>query len=230
MLGPWRAVRAAWALWFWRTVAIVESAQGFSLGDLRGYLADAAIALLLLAVLLSVARLSRWLAVVLAGLLAVGFGANYETIAALGTVASPLDLGFLADPTFIAGSALEVRHPFLLTLVVVATLVLGWVAFREVAWSDALLSLAGAGVTIGGVLSWQPDPAVAAWRQVNAIEHNVEWLVLRPRDMGAPGGGFPDPAEAVLAAVPEATISSTDQMATATKPIRNREYFKYKKK
>ncbi|MEE2679435.1 MAG: LTA synthase family protein [Myxococcota bacterium] len=205
-LGPLRGAVAGLALvlapWFWRTVAILESPQGFSVGDLRGYLADAAISLLLLALLLSIARLSRWIAVVFAGVLAVGYGANYETIAALGTVASPLDLGFLGDPTFVAGSALELRHPLLLPVVVLATSALAWVAFREPAWSDALLSLAGAGVAIGGVLSWAPDPAVAAWRQANAVEHNIEWLVLRPGNVEAPGGGFSDPAEAVRAAVP----------------------------
>jgi len=205
-LGPLRGAVAGLALvlapWFWRTVAILESPQGFSVGDLRGYLADAAISLLLLALLLSIARLSRWIAVVFAGVLAVGYGANYETIAALGTVASPLDLGFLGDPTFVAGSALELRHPLLLPVVVLATSALAWVAFREPAWSDVLLSLAGAGVAIGGVLSWAPDPAVAAWRQANAVEHNIEWLVLRPGNVEAPGGGFSDPAEAVRAAVP----------------------------
>jgi len=206
-VGPLRGGLAGLAVvlapWFWRTMAIAEGSRAFSAGDLRGYAADAAVALAVLGLLLGLACVARWLAVLFAGLLVVGYGANYETIAALGTVASPLDLGFLVDPTFVAGSALELRHPVLLVGVVLATLALAWVGLRGAAFSDALLALAGGGVALGALTFWHPDPALATWRQANAIEHNVEWLVLRPDRAIAPGEGFSDPAEAVLAAVPE---------------------------
>ncbi len=206
-VGPLRGVVAGAALvlapWVWRSVAIAESPGAFGTGDLRGYAADAAVPLAGTGLLWSLARFARWLAVLLAGLLAVGYYANYETIAALGTVASPLDVGFLVDPTFVTGSALQVRHPVLLSGVVLATLVLAWVGLRAAAFSDSLLALAGAGLAIGALSMWGPNPAHATWRQANAIEHNVEWLVLRPNDALAPSEGFADPAQAVLAAAPE---------------------------
>ncbi len=206
-MGALRGAVAGLALvlapWFWRTAAILEGAQAFSWGDLRGYFADAAVSLVLLVFLMGIARFARWLAVLLAGLLAVGYGANYETIVALGTVASPLDLGFLADPTFVSGSALEVRHPLLVVGVVLATVVLAWRGLPGAAFSDGLLALAGGGVLIGALTIWRPDPGLATWRQANAIEHNVEWLMLRPSQPVASSDGFSDPAEAVLAAVPE---------------------------
>ncbi len=206
-VGPLRVVVAGLALvlapWVWRSLAIVEGPGAFAAGDLRGYAADAAVCLASLGLLWSLARVARWLAVLVAGLLAVGYYANYETIAALGTIASPLDLGFLADPTFVAGSALEVSHPLLLAGVVLATLALAWVGLRGAVLSDALLSLAGAGVLLGALSLWPADPGLAAWRQANAIEHNVEWLALRGVEAPAPGEGFSDPAEAVLAVVPQ---------------------------
>lgn len=206
-MGPLRGAVAGFALvlapWFWRTAAIVDGGQAFSLGELRGYFADAAISLVLLALLMGIARVARWLAVLLAGLVAVGYGANYETIVALGTIASPLDLGFLADPTFVSGSALEVRHPVLAVGVPVATVLLAWRGLPGAAFSDVLLALAGGGALIGALTVWKPDPGLATWRQANAIGHNVEWLMLRPSQSVASGDGFSDPAEAVRAAVPE---------------------------
>ena len=87
-------VLAPWAL---RALALRDEGLALTAGDLRGFGADLAVGLLVLAALWPLARIARWLAVTLVGALAVAYYANYETIGALGSVASPLDARFLAS-------------------------------------------------------------------------------------------------------------------------------------
>jgi len=189
------------APWLFRTLTLLESTAGSEAADMRGFVADAAVGLALLALLWILARWARWLAVFVVGVLAVGYYANYETITALGSIVSPLDLKFLTDPTFVRGSALAISHPVLLAFGLSASLALAWVGLRGASRTDPLLALAGAGFLFGVLSIWPSDPDRAQWRLVNAVRYNVEWIALR--DSGSDRGDFGSPAEAMRELVPE---------------------------
>ena len=108
------------APWLFRALAVVEGPPAPAAANLRGIAADFGVGLLLLSFLWLLARWAHWLGVLLVGLLALGYYANYETIIALGTVASSLDLTFLADPTFLRGSAFALAQPVALAAGLIA--------------------------------------------------------------------------------------------------------------
>ncbi len=129
------------APWAYRALAMADVPHVTGLADLRGFVSDAAIGALTLGVLLPMARISRWLAAVCVGLLALGYYANYETIHALGMIASPLDLKYFDDPTFVRGSALALAHPLALAAGVLASFGLAaWgLRDRSVWWVPATI-------------------------------------------------------------------------------------------
>jgi len=189
------------APWLFRALALLESARGPALGDLRGFLADVAVSLAILAPVCLLSRWIRWLGILLVGVLAAAYYANYETITALGAIASPLDLKFMADPTFVQGSAFALAHTAVLVVAVVASLGLAWIGLGRARASDVLLAFAGAGVFFGALSFWPADPTLVPWRQVNAIQYNVEWLAFR--EVGTQRGDFANPAIAMRELVPE---------------------------
>lgn len=177
-----RAAAAAAVLlapWAYRALSIATSPPGPPGSNLRGFVADGAIALLTLALLIPVARLSRWLAAFCLTVLALGYYANFETVHALGMIASPLDLQYFDDATFVRGSALAVAYPAALFAGLVATFVLAGVGLRGFRLGDAVWPLVLGGLLLGAVLQWPVDLAVSAWRQDNAVAYNVEWLAGR---------------------------------------------------
>lgn len=188
------------APWLARVVSLMDQRQGASAADWRGFAADAGAALICLAMFWALAWLSRWLAVVCATALALGYYANSETIAALGTVASPLDLSFLADPTFVGGSALAVSHPLLLASLVIGTASLGAWGFLRRPAGDLLLALCAGGFVVGGLSLAGGDASLATWRQVNVLLHNAEWLALR--DETSLSDGYANSARAILEVEP----------------------------
>ena len=99
-------------------LALIYEAQGAGAADLRGFASDAGSAALVLALLIPLARLPRWAGLAVVLLWSLAQYANYETVTALGSIASVLDAYFLADPTFLRGSALAFAHPLLLAGVV----------------------------------------------------------------------------------------------------------------
>ncbi|MBW2269972.1 MAG: LTA synthase family protein [Deltaproteobacteria bacterium] len=187
------------APWAFRALAIFDSPAAPAAANLRGFCADAALALLALGCLWPLARLARGLPVVVIGVLVIGYYANYETVTTLGTLASPLDLEFFSDPTFVRGSALAAARPGWLAVVLAGTLALGWLGLRRAGWSDAFAALAAGGFLLGALSFWEPEPRHAAWRQDNPIAFNVDWLARR--DAGD-AGGFDNPALAMRTLVP----------------------------
>lgn len=150
-VGVVRGVAAVLAApWLFRALAVFEAPTAPTTANLRGIAADLAVGMALLAGLWFLARWARWLGVLLVGLLALGYYANYETITGLGTVASTLDLAFLADPTFLRGSAFALAHPLALAAVLIASLALAWHGLRGASTADTLLAVAGAGLLLGG--------------------------------------------------------------------------------
>ncbi|MBW2361162.1 MAG: LTA synthase family protein [Deltaproteobacteria bacterium] len=167
------------APWAYRALAMAEVSAVVGVADLRGFVADAAIAALTLAFLLSLGRISRWPAAVCAALLALGYYANFETVQALGMIASPLDLKYFDAPTFVRGSALALMHPLALAAGVLASFGLAAWGLRTAALRDAVAPLLLGGFLLGGVLLWPVDVTRSTWRQENVIAYNTDWLAGR---------------------------------------------------
>lgn len=194
----------ALAPWAFRVVALVDAGRKLGLADARGFAADAAVAAVLLAALWPLARLARWLAVLPVGVLALAYYGNLETILALGAIASPMDAGYVTDPTFFGGSVLAAAHPALLAAVLLASLVLAWLGLGRGGGRVAFTALAAGVVGLVLVEAWPQDPRFTDWRQVSAITHNVKWLArggLAPVE-DTEEAGFPDPPTAMLDLVP----------------------------
>ncbi len=192
------------APWICRGLTLAEEGVAWAGADLRGFAADAGVALLLLALLWPMARVARSLCALVVGVLALAYYGNYETVLALGSVASPMDAAFLVDPTFVSGSLQALRRPAALLGLVAGSVALArWgllpVANRVVAGS----AFAGVAVLLVLVL-WPTDPRFTTWRQVNVLAYNAGWLVQRGlgSDGVAAARGFPDPPTAMLDLVP----------------------------
>jgi len=203
VMGPLFGVLAVvLAPWAFRCLALWDEGLAPTAADARGALADLSVGLLLLALFWPLARFARWLAALMIAVLAVGYYANFETIVALGTVASPLDVVFLTDPTFFQGSALAVVHPLLLAAVVVLSLLLAWPGLAARGWYAALAA-AGAGLLgLVAVAAWPADDRFTTWRQENALAHNALRLAFRGAGASGTSDGFASPPEAMFDLLP----------------------------
>jgi arylsulfatase A-like enzyme len=192
------------APWICRGLTLMEEGVAPAAADLRGLAADAGVALLLLAPLWLLARAARWLPSLLAGLLALAYYGNHEAVLALGAVASPMDAAFLVDPTFVSGSLLAVGRPVVLIGLVGGSSVLAaWGLGPVSGRTMAVFAALGAAVLLA-LAVWPTDPRFTTWRQVNALAHNVQWLVRGGPGLGGDeaASGFPDPPTAMLDLVP----------------------------
>ncbi|MEE2679457.1 MAG: LTA synthase family protein [Myxococcota bacterium] len=180
----WLAAYAALVLvpWCLRGLLLFETGAGFSVADLRGFLADAAVAAVAWAVLGFLAGWSRFLAVAGALLLAAVATANYETILALGAVASLGDAAYLGDATFLSGSAAALTHPVLVAFGMAGVAGLAWFGFGAARPPVAWGALAAGAVLLVGLAAWPPSGSIQAWRQVNPPLNELQWLVR-----GGPG-------------------------------------------
>lgn len=165
---------APWAL---RALLLAETGDAPAGADLHGFAADAGVAAVGLVLLLALARASRAAAVVAALLLAALQVANYETVLALGAVASLGDAAYLSDATFLRGSAAALTHPVLVTVLMAGVAGLAWIGFgaapRRPAWA---LGAAGA-VLLVAVSVWPETASVATWRQVNPVQRDLLGLL-----------------------------------------------------
>ncbi|MGI9590746.1 MAG: LTA synthase family protein, partial [Myxococcota bacterium] len=140
----------------------------------------------------------------LAGLLALAYYGNHETVLALGAIASPLDSGFLLDPTFVSGSLLAVAEPAWLLGLVLGSVVLAGFGLRPTSNRQAVAAALGGAALLLGLAVWPLDPRFTTWRQVNSLAHNVDWVAQRALGGGGAqaAAGFPDPPTAMLDLVP----------------------------
>jgi hypothetical protein len=185
-----------------RAASICDRSGGLALWDLRGFLSDAAVALLALAILLAVSLASRLLAVLLVSIWTLLQYANYETVRVLGSLASSLDAGFLVDPTFLIGSATTLSRPLLLAGVLAASAALAWGGLRGASVRRALGSGVAAAVLLGAHSAWPWLDDVAAWRQTHFIQRDARLAILARLGRDAPALDFPDPPAAMLDRVP----------------------------
>lgn len=186
-----------------RVLLITDAGETATVVDLRGFLSDAAVALVVFALVLFVARIARVLGVALA-LAWVGLNfANAELIRVVGAPASLLDLRFLGDATFLRGSAVAISRPWLAACAAAVTTVAVWWWSREIPAMRGAMAVALA-VALFFVHGWIPENAnVASFRQLNFAQWNIEGLVTRSRDRGAATIAVADPRAAMRAFDPQ---------------------------
>ncbi len=186
-----------------RIAAIADRGGGVALPDLRGVLADASTALLVLAAVVAVSRIARVAAVALVALWTLLQYANFETVRVLGSLASALDASYLADPTFLLGSALVVSRPVLLAVLMATAPALAWVGLRGARVPTALGCAAVGALLLGIQAAWPWSDEVATWRQTHFALHNARLALQVGARSAGPPSGFPDPPAAMLDLVPD---------------------------
>ena len=218
--GGTRAVLAFLAFllapWVLRGLALVEEGVAPSLADLRGFSADLGVACMATALLWPLARLWRGLGALAAVVLALLAAANFETIAALGSLAAFGDAHFLGDRTFLLGSVAAASRPWLMAVLAGLSGVLAWLGLPGLGRRPAV-SAGVLGALLFG-LGWAPppEPGIAGWRSVNVVQHNVQALLLR----GRKGRAWLDSPGAMLERLPELAADLTGEPRFAWEPAR----------
>lgn len=170
--------------WWLRLILLGSGHLGAT--DARGFLADAGVALFVAIVACWAARAATWLAVLLIGLWVLLCYANYEHVHTLGANLALDYSGYLADSTFLLGSALAISSPLLLGITLAIGVGLGWVALRR----GPVGTLLFAGLAL---LAWvtraalPEDPETLHWRQTNVVLENAAsaWTDDAPTSPGA---------------------------------------------
>jgi hypothetical protein len=167
------------APWLTRALLLFEKRLAVGPFDLRGALADASVALLVIGsaglLVMTGRRWGRALGVLTLSFFVVASFAMYEFISAFDSLYALSHIGFLGDLTFLGGSARHMRHPALLGSVV-AMAVAGGVWARAPSapwwrwWAVAL------GASILGQLAIPLFPARDEWRQRHAAQAHVSLL------------------------------------------------------
>jgi phosphoglycerol transferase MdoB-like AlkP superfamily enzyme len=187
-----------------RVVLISDRTAGLAVGDFRGFLSDLAVSLMVLAVILLAGRLSRWFGIGLVGIWNVAQYANLEVVRELGSLASVLDVEFLVDGTFIAGSVSSIAMPALLVVVSGTSLALAWRGLGSPPAGRAAVLAASAGALLAaGQWLWPWTDEVAFWRQTNFVQQNVAYALGAGLQADDSGLHFADPPTAMLDRVPE---------------------------
>lgn len=218
--GGTRAVLALCAFllapWALRCLSLLDEGIAPGAADLRGFAADLAVACLAAALLWPLARLWRGLGALAAVALALLAAANFQTIAALGSLATLGDAHFLTDRTFLLGSVLSASRPWLLAALAVLSGGLAWAGLYRLGARAALAAFTlGVGVF---ALGWatSSDPAVAGWRRVNVVQHNLQASLPR----GAAERAWLDPPSAMLERLPELAADLDGEPRFAWQPAR----------
>jgi hypothetical protein len=160
--------------WLLRAPLVLYSGARPAAADLRGLLADAGIGLLVAALLLVVARRSRWVGLPLIALWSLLCYGNYEHVRVLGGNAALVYAEYLIDPTFLFGSALSASAPILLVATIAIPLALTWFGSRDGgAGRDPIVVLATAAGALLLHLLWPAQPAALPWRQDNFVWENL---------------------------------------------------------
>ena len=162
--------------WLTRALLLYEKRVALAPIDLRGALADASVALLLVGLLGLLLATRHLLGRVLALTLLVAFlflsFAIYEFISVFDSLYALSHVGFLGDSTFLGGSVLHVRHP-LMALSITALAILGVVWARVPAsrwWRWWGLGFAA---SVFGQVVIPPSYRHDEWRERHAIQANL---------------------------------------------------------
>jgi arylsulfatase A-like enzyme len=173
------------APWLTRGLLLREKGTLLALADLRGFLSDASIALLVLgAVGLSVSMGRYWGRalglLVLIAFVMLSF-AMYEFISVFDSLYALSHVGFLTDSVFLGGSAVRVAHPLLLGSFLLSAIIAASSARRPSGRCWRWWGIAFAVSVVGQVaipLSHQQDE----WRQRHAIYANLAIIGASPNE------------------------------------------------
>ncbi len=186
-----------------RLAALHAHDLGFAPADLSGLTSDTIAALLFCAVLMLVARGSRIAAALLVVPWTLGQYANFEHVRELGTLATIRDAAYLADPTFVGGSALSPAQPVLLVILLLAGPALAWFGLERATFRSAGIVAGVAALGLVAQALWPFSDAVATWRQVHFLHNDGRLAVLAALSPEPEARFFADPPSAMLDLVPE---------------------------
>ncbi len=150
--------------------------------DLRGFFSDLSMSFLYAAIIVFFCRRWQWSWIVLLALWCFSNYGGYEHIRALNALPGFVDAKYLANATFLGGSALRVSSFFLLSLVLACSLFLAWLVFRTggraggagMRWQFLLLP---ALATLAVRVAWQGDNEALRWRQAHFVYDNLHRAV-----------------------------------------------------
>ncbi len=185
-----------------RVAALSDRGSGVALVDLRGFWSDAMVALLVLALAVLASRASRLAALALVLIWTALQYANYESLRVLGSLISVRDASYLADPTFLRGSALVVSRPALLSLLCLACPLLAWFGLRGAPLRIALWCAAAALLLLGARMAWPWNDEAAAWRQTHFVPHDAGLLLEATFRSESTPSRFVHPPAAMLDLLP----------------------------
>ncbi len=178
------------APWLTRALLLAEKGLVVRLVDLRGVLADASVALVILGVVGALVQRGRWWgralgALVLGAFLFATFGI-YEVVSELDSLYALNHAGFLADATFVKGSVLHMRRPLLLALLALAGAVgvLRAVPPGRSWWTGWSIAL---GLCVFGQAMMPMSLRYDGWRQRHAV-HAQASLLPASSKLGASAG------------------------------------------
>ena len=180
---------------FWRFSLL--SAEGLepTAYDARGFVADAALGLLAAAGVGLLARVSRWLAALLAAVWSLLSWGAFEHVRALGSLPDVAHAGFLLEEGFLLGSVAHTTAAWgLIGTVAVAAVLAFRLPSEGARWIGGVAGVAL--LALLGLWAWPVSFAETRWRQTNVIEENVVTIVERVRAPGAVTSltGEPTPA------------------------------------
>ncbi len=155
------------APWGFRLM-LLTTTHGWQGGTLvRGFLADLVVALAVLPVVVWLQRRSRWIAVAAVGVWCLVHAANDEHIRVLGAMANFENLRYLADSTFLKGSAQGLLRPTVVILSLVSVVMVAVRARGPVGSGPRHWLLV---VALGLLLSsWPTQSDDAPWQQENVV-------------------------------------------------------------
>jgi len=148
--------------------------------DLRGLSGDLAVGLAAAAGLGALARWSRIATGIVLVVWTLLCYANYEHVVALDANAALAYAAYLADPTFLGGSATAVSSPLGMLALLAVVAALGAAALRGGRTNLSRWPIAVAALGLFAVQwLWPEDPAALRWRQHNVLIENARGLAPR---------------------------------------------------
>lgn len=165
-----------------RGVALFDAGIAPTAGDARGFLSDAGVALILVALFAGITRLgrqsvTRGLAAAALLVWVIGHAANLEHVLTLGTVVNVAHTGYVFDGTFFTGSALELRHSSLIAIVALVSIALLWRATAQAVDSRVAAQIGLFGLALIAFRIVLPDASNATtWRQTSFLIENARWI------------------------------------------------------
>jgi hypothetical protein len=203
-----------------RAALLVDRAMALGVADLRGLLSDVSAALVVAIAIGLLARIRAFLGAALLLIWALLCYGNYEHVLANGANVPLRYAGYLADETFLMGSALAVTRPWLLIGVTSVALCFGWAALRSGARVRLGALAIGCVAAIAGTFWWSASPDALGWRQANFVAQNARWLI---RVTGSDALTPSDPMERALPKMDRALPKTDRALSNEGEPATSEE-------